>query len=54
MFSRGYNSQIYDDESEDAVAVPSFMNLAGVRTLLFFFTLLIENQARKYKVHMLI
>jgi hypothetical protein len=54
MFSRGYNSQIYDDEIEDAVAVPSFTNLAGMGTLLFFFALLIEYRTRKYKVHMLI
>ena len=52
MFSRGYSSELYADE-EDKVTVPSFTNLAGMRTLLFFFALLIGNRTSKFKVHKL-
>ena len=53
MFSRGYASELYDDDSEDMIGVPSFHNLAGVRTLLFFFALVIKSHTRKFKVHTL-
>ena len=50
MFSRGYSLELYADD-DDKVTVPSFTNLAGTRTLLFFFALMIANRNDKFKVH---
>lgn len=52
MFARGYTLELSTADYEEDIGVPSFYNLAGVKSLLFFFALVLQSRNRIIKAHM--